>query len=86
MVGRDKIERKGKKHKDEIEVREEIERERGKQPLSRAEMLKKEKNYGKNSNLDFFYFLFNSQQRLFLEILKIHIILLNFDTFFESWP
>ena len=64
-------------------MREEIERERGKQPLSRAEMLKKEKNYGKNSNLDFFFF--NSQQRLFLEILKIHIILLDFDTFFRSW-
>ena len=64
-------------------MREEIERERGKQPFSRAEMLKKEKNYGKNSNLDFFFF--NSQQRLFLEILKIHIILLNFDTFFRSW-
>ena len=56
MVGRDKIERKWRKHKDEIEVREEIERERGKQPLSRAEMLKKEKNYGKNSNLDFYFF------------------------------
>ena len=62
MVGRDKIERKWRKHKDEIEAREEIERERGKQPLSRAEMLKKEKNYNKNSNLDFiFYFLIVSK-------------------------
>ena len=59
MVGRDKIKRKWRKHKDEIEVREEIERERGKQPLSRAEMLKKEKNYGKNSNLDFFFLIVN---------------------------
>ena len=85
MVGRDKIERKGKKHKYEIEAREEIERERGKQPLSRVEMLKKEKITVRIQTWIFKIF-FNSQQRLFLEILKIHIILLNLDTFFGSWP
>ena len=36
MVGRDKIERKWKKHKDEIEAREEIERGRGKQLLKQV--------------------------------------------------
>ena len=35
MVGRDKIERKRKRHRDEMEVMEEIGRERRKRPLSR---------------------------------------------------
>ena len=44
MVGRDEIERKEKRHKDEIEVRKEIRREKGKQPLSKTKMLKSEQN------------------------------------------
>ena len=35
MVGRDKIERKRKRHGDEMETMEEIRRERRKRPLSR---------------------------------------------------
>ena len=37
---------------------------------------------GQNSNLDFFvyYFFFHNQQRLFLELIKVHILLFNFDT------
>ena len=43
MVGRDEIDRKGKRHRDEMQAMEEIGRKRGKQ-LSRVEMLKREQN------------------------------------------
>ena len=44
MVRRDEIKRKRKRHRDEMEAMEEIERERGKRPLSRVEMIKSEQN------------------------------------------